>query len=31
VMLESHLAMHRAGADIMISYAAVQLTDWLRG
>jgi len=31
VMLESHLAMHRAGADIIISYAAVQLTDWLRG
>jgi len=31
VMLESHLAMHRAGADIIITYAAKQLTEWLKG
>jgi len=31
VMLESHLAMHRAGADIIITYAAKELTEWLKG
>jgi porphobilinogen synthase len=30
VMLESHLAMHRAGADIIITYAAKELTEWLK-
>jgi porphobilinogen synthase len=30
VMLESHLAMHRAGADIIITYAARELSNWLR-
>ena len=30
VMLESHLAIHRAGADIIITYAAKSLAEWLR-
>src|SRR5947208_9782076 len=30
VLLESHLAMRRAGADIVITYAACQLAQWLR-
>lgn len=30
VMVESHLAMHRAGADIIISYAAKSLVEWLK-
>ncbi|HEV8541725.1 MAG TPA: porphobilinogen synthase [Verrucomicrobiae bacterium] len=30
VMLESHLAMHRAGADIIITYGARELSKWLR-
>jgi porphobilinogen synthase len=30
VMLESHLAMRRAGADILITYAARDLAHWLR-
>jgi porphobilinogen synthase len=29
VMLESHLAMHRAGADIIITYAARELSRWM--
>ena len=30
VLLESHLAMRRAGADIIITYAARALSRWLR-
>jgi porphobilinogen synthase len=30
VMMESLLAMRRAGADIVITYAAVQAAGWLR-
>jgi porphobilinogen synthase len=30
VLLESHLAMHRAGADIIITYAARELAQWTR-
>ena len=30
VLLESHLAMRRAGADIIITYAATQLAEWLK-
>jgi len=30
VLLESHLAMHRAGADIIVTYAAQELSEWLR-
>lgn len=30
VLLESHLAMRRAGADIIITYAAAQLAEWLK-
>jgi porphobilinogen synthase len=30
VMLEAHLAMKRAGADIIITYAARSLAKWLR-
>ena len=30
VMLEAHLAMRRAGADILITYAAKALAGWLR-
>jgi porphobilinogen synthase len=30
VVLESHLAMRRAGADILITYWARQLAQWLR-
>jgi porphobilinogen synthase len=30
VMMESVLAMRRAGADIVITYAAVQVAGWLR-
>jgi porphobilinogen synthase len=30
VFLEAHLAMRRAGADILISYAAASLAKWLR-
>ena len=30
VMLESHLAMKRAGADIIITYAAREISQWLR-
>jgi porphobilinogen synthase len=30
VLLESHLAMRRAGADILITYAAQTLAKWLR-
>jgi porphobilinogen synthase len=30
VMLESHLAMRRAGADIIVTYAARELAGWLR-
>jgi porphobilinogen synthase len=30
VMLESHLAMHRAGAGIIVTYAARSLTEWLQ-
>jgi porphobilinogen synthase len=30
VMLEAHLAMRRAGADILITYAAPSLAKWLR-
>lgn len=30
VMLEAHLAMRRAGADILITYAAKSLAAWLR-
>jgi porphobilinogen synthase len=30
VLLESHLAMRRAGADIIITYAARELAEWLR-
>lgn len=30
VMLESHLAMHRAGADIIITYAAREIAAWLK-
>lgn len=29
-LLECHLAMHRAGADIIISYAAREIATWLR-
>jgi porphobilinogen synthase len=29
VLLESHLAMHRAGAGIIITYAARSLAEWL--
>jgi porphobilinogen synthase len=31
VTLEAHLAMRRAGADIIITYAAKDLVGWLRG
>lgn len=31
VTLEAHLAMRRAGADILITYAAKALAGWLRG
>jgi porphobilinogen synthase len=31
VMMESLLAMRRAGADILITYAAVEAARWLRG
>jgi porphobilinogen synthase len=30
VMLEAHVAMRRAGADILITYAAKSLVKWLR-
>jgi porphobilinogen synthase len=30
VMLESHLAIHRAGADIIVTYAAREVANWLR-
>jgi porphobilinogen synthase len=30
VMLEAHLAMRRAGADILITYAARSIAVWLR-
>lgn len=30
VLLESHLSMRRAGADIIITYAAKQLAEWLQ-
>jgi len=30
ITLESHLAMVRAGADIIITYSAVQIAHWLR-
>jgi porphobilinogen synthase len=30
VLIESHLAMRRAGADILITYAARELAQWLR-
>ncbi|MEW6303659.1 MAG: porphobilinogen synthase [Verrucomicrobiota bacterium] len=30
VMLESHLAMRRAGADIIITYAAKEIAAWLK-
>lgn len=30
VMMEAHLAMRRAGADILITYAARSLAKWLR-
>jgi porphobilinogen synthase len=30
VMLESHLAMRRAGADIIITYAAREIARWLK-
>ncbi|MSU61847.1 MAG: porphobilinogen synthase [Pedosphaera sp.] len=30
VMLESHLAMKRAGADIIITYAAREIAGWLK-
>ncbi len=30
VMLESHLAMRRAGADILITYAATSVAGWLK-
>ena len=30
VMLESLLAMRRAGADILITYAATDVAQWLR-
>jgi porphobilinogen synthase len=30
VMMESHLAMRRAGADILITYAAREIAQWLR-
>lgn len=30
VMMESHLAMKRAGADIIITYAAREISRWLR-
>ena len=29
-VLESHLAMHRAGADIIVTYAAREVSRWLR-
>jgi porphobilinogen synthase len=31
VLLESHLAMRRAGADIIITYAARELAQWSKG
>jgi porphobilinogen synthase len=31
VTLETHLAMRRAGADILITYAAKALAQWLKG
>jgi porphobilinogen synthase len=31
VTVEAHLAMRRAGADMLITYAARSLADWLRG
>ena len=31
VTLESLLAMRRAGADIIITYAAVDAANWLKG
>jgi porphobilinogen synthase len=31
VMIETHLAMVRAGADILITYAARELSRWLAG
>jgi porphobilinogen synthase len=31
ITLEAHLAMRRAGADILITYAAKALAQWLRG
>jgi porphobilinogen synthase len=31
VFLESHLAMRRAGADIIITYAARELARWTAG
>ena len=30
VQMESMLAMRRAGADIIITYAAVEVAQWLR-
>jgi porphobilinogen synthase len=30
VLLESHLAIKRAGADIIITYAARELAQWCR-
>jgi len=31
VVLESLLAMKRAGADILITYSAIDAAGWLRG
>jgi delta-aminolevulinic acid dehydratase/porphobilinogen synthase len=31
VTLESLLAMRRAGADILITYAAAEVAGWLKG
>ena len=30
LILESHLAIKRAGADIIITYAALELAQWCR-
>ena len=31
VMLEAHYSMRRAGADLIITYAARELAGWLKG
>jgi len=31
VMMETHLALRRAGADILITYAAADVAKWVRG